>query len=142
MLERYFIPLAPYVLLTAGCFFGLFFLLSFEKEVYRLKARLARGRSGDRASAHELKIQLDQLHERLRDTEELVRTPIQTPSPRASLNLNKRTQILRMSRRGERTENIAASLSLPRREVELLLKIHGLVLGASEEKRGELKPAS
>ncbi len=55
-------------------------------------------------------------------------------SPKASLNLNKRTQVLRMSRRGERTENIAASLSLPRREVELLLKIHGLVLSASTEK--------
>jgi hypothetical protein len=39
-----------------------------------------------------------------------------------------------MSRRGERVENIAASLSLPRREVELLLKIHGLVLNGSGEK--------
>jgi len=39
-----------------------------------------------------------------------------------------------MSRRGERAENIAASLSLPRREVELLLKIHGLVLNGASEK--------
>jgi hypothetical protein len=134
MLERYFIPLAPYALLSAGCIFGLYFLLSFEKEIYRLKSRLARGQAGDQSSTRDLKVQLQQLNERLRDTEERAGIPIAPQSPKAGLNLNKRTQVLRMSRRGERTENIAASLSLPRREVELLLKIHGLVLNGSSEK--------
>jgi hypothetical protein len=134
MLERYFIPLAPYALLAAGCIFGLFFLLSFEKEVHRLKSRLARRQAGDNTSSCELKIQLQQLNERLRDAEERAGIPLAPPSPKASLNLNKRTQVLRMSRRGERVENIAASLSLPRREVELLLKIHGLVLNGSSQK--------
>jgi hypothetical protein len=134
MLERYFIPLAPYALLAAGCIFGLFFLLSFEKDVHRLKSRLARRQAGDNTSTRELKIQLQQLNERLRDAEERAGIPLAPPSPKASLNLNKHTQALRMSRRGERVENIAASLSLPRREVELLLKIHGLVLNCSGEK--------
>jgi len=134
MLERYFIPLAPYALLAAGCVFGLFFLLSFEKEMRGLKSRLAGRQAGDNASAHDLKIQLHQLNERLRDAEERAGIPIAPPMPSASLNLNKRTQVLRMSRRGERSENIAASLSLPRREVELLLKIHGLILNGSREK--------
>jgi hypothetical protein len=133
MLERYFIPLAPYALLAAGCIFGLFFLLSFEIDVHRLKSRLARWHAGD-TSTRELKIQLQHLNERLRDAEERAGIPLAPPSPKASLNLNKRTQALRMSRRGERVENIAASLSLPRREVELLLKIHGLVLNCSGEK--------
>jgi hypothetical protein len=134
MLERYFIPLAPYVLLAAGCIFGLFFLLSFEKEVHRLKTRLAHRQAGDNTSTHDLKVQVQQLHDRLRDTEERAGIQITLPGPKASMNLNKRTQVLRMSRRGERSENIAACLSLPRREVELLLKIHGLVLNASNEK--------
>jgi hypothetical protein len=133
MLERYFIPLAPYALLAVGCVFGLFFLLSFEKEMRGLKARLAGRQAGESASAHDLKIQLHQLNERLRDAEERAGVPIAPPMPKASLNLNKRTQVLRMSRRGERPENIAASLSLPRREVELLLKIHGLILNGSSE---------
>jgi hypothetical protein len=131
MLERYFIPLAPYALLAAGCIFGLFFLLSFEKDV---KSRLARRQAEDRTSTRDLKIQLQQLHERLRDAEERAGIPFAPPSPKASLNLTKRTQVLRMSRRGERVENIAASLSLPRREVELLLKIHGMILDGSSEK--------
>jgi hypothetical protein len=134
MLERYFIPLAPYALLAAGCIFGLFFLLSFEKDVHRLKSRLARRQAEDRTSTRDLKIQLQQLHERLRDAEERAGIPFAPPSPKASLNLTKRTQVLRMSRRGERVENIAASLSLPRREVELLLKIHGMILDGSSEK--------
>jgi hypothetical protein len=136
MLERYFIPLAPYALLAAGCIFGLFFLLSFDQEIRGLKSRLAGRKAGDKASTRDLKVQLGELHERLRDAEERAGIPIAPPSPRASLNLNKRTQVLRMYRRGERSENIAASLSLPRREVELLLKIHALVLNGSSEKPG------
>src|ERR1700688_1232077 len=136
MLERYFIPLAPYALLVAGCIFGLFFLLSFEKEIRRLKSRLAGRQAGDTAYTRDLKVQLGELSERMRDAEERAGIPIAPPSPKASLNLNKRTQVLRMSRRGERAENIAASLSLPRREVELLLKIHGLVVHGSSEKPG------
>ena len=46
--------------------------------------------------------------------------------PAQPLNLNKRGQILRMRRRGERPETIAGALSLPRNEVELLLKVHDL----------------
>jgi hypothetical protein len=46
--------------------------------------------------------------------------------PAQPLNLNKRGQILRMRRRGERPETIAGALALPRNEVELLLKVHDL----------------
>src|SRR5579864_1968755 len=115
MLERYLIPLAPYALTAAGCMCGLFFLLSFEKEIHRLKSKLNRQKAGDASATRDLKIQLQQLNERLRDAEERAGIPVEPHSPKASLNLNKRTQILRMSRRGERVENIAASLSLPRR---------------------------
>jgi hypothetical protein len=45
-----------------------------------------------------------------------------------ALNLNKRGQVLRMRRRGENPETIAAALSMPRNEVDLLLKVHQLAL--------------
>jgi hypothetical protein len=50
------------------------------------------------------------------------------PSGQQALNLNKRGQVLRMRRRGENPETIAAALSLPRNEVDLLLKVHQLAL--------------
>lgn len=141
MMERYFIPLVPYALLAAGCIFGLSYLLSLEKDVHRLRSRLARRQAGENASTRDLQVQLQQLHERLRDAEERSGISIAPLPQKASLNLNKRSQILRMSRRGERPENIADSLSLPRREVELLLKIHGLVLHGPQGKRTEGAPS-
>jgi len=49
-------------------------------------------------------------------------------APRSGFNLGKRTQALRLHRQGESAEKIAASLELPRQEVELLLKVHRIVL--------------
>lgn len=50
--------------------------------------------------------------------------------PKPGLNLNKRSHALRMHRRGEGAEQIAAELELPRQEVELLLKVHRIVLSS------------
>jgi hypothetical protein len=48
--------------------------------------------------------------------------------PRPGLNLSKRSQALRMHRRGEPPEQIAATLAVSRQEVDLLLKIHRIVM--------------
>ena len=50
--------------------------------------------------------------------------------PKPGLNLSKRSHALRMHRRGEGAEQIAAALDLPRQEVELLLKVHRIVLSS------------
>ena len=44
------------------------------------------------------------------------------------LNLSKRSHALRMHRHGEGAEQIAAALELPRQEVDLLLKVHRIIL--------------
>jgi hypothetical protein len=54
--------------------------------------------------------------------------PIDPALPRPCLNLSKRSQALRLHRRGESPEKIAAELQLPRQEVDLLLKVHRIVL--------------
>jgi len=43
---------------------------------------------------------------------------------RPGFNLSKRSQALRMNRRGDAPERIAAALSVPCQEVDLLLKVH------------------
>ena len=50
--------------------------------------------------------------------------------PKPGLNLSKRSHALRMHRRGEGAEQIAAALELPRQEVDLLLKVHRIVLSS------------
>lgn len=52
--------------------------------------------------------------------------PTPATQPGQSLNLNKRGQVLRMQRRGETPETIAAALRIPQNEVALLLKVHEL----------------
>jgi hypothetical protein len=58
--------------------------------------------------------------------------PLQvTPAmPRQGLNLNKRSQALRMHRRADTPEQIAAALELPLQEVQLLLKVQQIVLSS------------
>lgn len=50
--------------------------------------------------------------------------------PRPSMNISRRVQALRLYRQGERPEQIAAALGLPLNEVELLIKVHQIAVGA------------
>jgi len=133
MLEHYFIPLAPYVLLAAITIVGLLYFASVERELGRLKARLRGSAKMEPALSESLQTKLDDLAARVQDAESRAGIVVSPAPPKASLNLNKRTQVIRMSRRGEPAENIAASLSIPRREVELVLKVYGLILNSSNE---------
>jgi hypothetical protein len=49
-------------------------------------------------------------------------------SARQGINLSRRSQALRMYRKGEAPERIAEALQIPRQEVELLVKVHEIVL--------------
>jgi hypothetical protein len=71
----------------------------------------------------ELSRRLDELEERQRETEQRA----ETASPvavRPSINLSRRSQALRLYRRGEAPEEIARTLEAPVGEVRLLLKVH------------------
>jgi hypothetical protein len=131
MLPRYILPLAPYLLIALNSILCLFFFLCLENEIRILKRRVAGPGKIQDSAAQDLKAKLDELSLRVHDAEERVGIAVLPPTPKASLNLNKRTQVIRMSRRGEPEENIALSLSIPRKEVELLLKVHHLVLNGS-----------
>ena len=54
--------------------------------------------------------------------------PIESGSARSGLNLNRRAQVLRMHRRGDAPDRIASLLELPRQEVDLLIKVHRIVI--------------
>jgi len=128
MLPRYILPLAPYLLIALNSILCLFFFLCLENEIRLLKRSAARPGKIQDCSAQDLKARLEELSLRIHDAEERLGMAALPPTPKASFNLNRRTQVIRMSRRGEPAENIAASLSIPRKEVELLLKVHRLVL--------------
>ncbi len=63
-------------------------------------------------------------------TEALRRQPAEAAPGvgRAALNLTKRAQVLRMHRRGDPPERIASLLEVPRHEVDLLIKVHRIII--------------
>jgi hypothetical protein len=133
MLERYLLSLGPYALQAVGSIATLFIFLTLKQEIRRLKSRLDRQQVDQATAACDLKLKLEEITLRLRDSEERAGVLVAPHPPRSGLNLTKRSQVIRMSRRGERAENIAASLSLPRGEVDLLLKINALVVNSSAD---------
>ena len=115
MLERYILPLAPYLLAAFNCTLCVFFFLCLENEIRLLKKGAAGPGKLQDASLQDLKAKVEDLSMRLRDAEARAGITMLPAAPKASINLNKRTQVIRMSRRGEPAENIAAYLSIPRK---------------------------
>jgi hypothetical protein len=111
--------LLPYLLIAAGLLstLALFFALKREirAQIRRQKARL-----------EEIAVRIEEVK---RPPEKQEPEPAETfvPTPlRAGLNLNKRVHAMRMLRRGEDVSYIAAALGVPRREVELLIRVQSI----------------
>jgi hypothetical protein len=115
MLERSLILAGSYALQAAGAIVLLLVFLALKRELHELRSRVTR---------LDFTLRLDAMNTRLREAEDRASSTAGPPPARRSVNLSKRSQVIRLSRRGEPIETIAATLGLPRREVELLLKVH------------------
>ena len=128
MLERYFFPVAPYLFMTAGLFACIYLFCSLKQEIRRLQRRLRDRDAKLEAAAVAMQGQIADMRAELHDAEERT-AQLVPPSPaRSGLNVNTRTQVLRMFRHGEAEENIATKLGLPRSEVSLVVKVHQLAV--------------
>jgi len=98
----------------------------------RAEADWARRTATWEAALETISQRVESLTAELRDLEEQIpRSGValsSAPIPRTGLNLTKRAQALRMHRRGDPPDQIAALLELPLQEVDLLLKVHRIVL--------------
>ncbi len=124
MLARYLIPLAPFLLIGINSVLCLVFFLCLDHEVRIMNLRWKRRQTSQESATKELKDQMAELSARLLDAEQRTGLLVPPMPTRSGLNLNTRTQAIRMSRHGDQPQKIAASLHLPQREVELLLKVH------------------
>ena len=98
-----------------------------------MNLRWKRRQTAQESITDNLKAQVAELRARMLDTEDRAQVPVPPIPPKSGLNLIKRSQVIRMSRRGEQAGKIAASLNLPQREVELLLKVYSSVVYSSTE---------
>ena len=102
-------PLIQYLLIVAGLIASLALFFALKRE------------SQKNARKHIQRI--EEMSKRLNESWDREPQHATAIVPRSGMNLNKRVQAVRMLRRGEDLAHIAAALQVPRREVELLIRV-------------------
>ncbi|MGA2183741.1 MAG: hypothetical protein ABSH47_11985 [Bryobacteraceae bacterium] len=130
-------PGLPYVVLAAGLIACIVLFLSLKVELRR-QSGASSGRNQMEETVDGLSAAFEQVRARL---EEAMQPPavssVWSGSP--SINLNRRGQVLRLFRRGDTPRQIAATLGIRQGEVDLIIKVHRMVLsGASGGKAPDL----
>jgi len=108
----------PYLMIAAGLLSTLALFVALKRDVSRQAQR-------QKTRMEEMVARLDEAERPPQPAPEPAGTFVPTPL-RAGLNLNKRVHAMRMLRRGEDISHIAAALGVPRREVELLIRVQSM----------------
>ena len=94
----------------------------------RASARIEQARQEWAVSSEALGARLTRLTSDLADSPRgLLAEPLPNPA-KPCMNLSRRSQALRLHRQGDSAEQIARALDVPRQQVDLLLKVHEIVL--------------
>jgi hypothetical protein len=118
----------PYVVLATGLIACIVLFLSLKLELRRQS-----GQSGSRQveeTVDGLSAAFEQIRARLEDAIQ----PAVVPSgwsANPSINLTRRGQVLRLSRRGDTARQIASTLGMRKGEVDLIIKVHQMVLSST-----------
>jgi hypothetical protein len=129
--ERMLQPLAFCVLLAAGLGMSLYLFVTLKAEIRGLSRRCQEDRQRVQAfegALSDARCAAQALEADLRAVERQTGMLVAPEPARSGLNLSKRTHVLRMHRAGQDCAGIAAALALPRSEVELLIKVHRIVV--------------
>ena len=124
-------PLVCYVLLAAGLGLCLCLFVTLKAEIRGLHRRSLDERRRAEALAAalgEARLAVQTVETDLRAVERQTGMLVAPAPARSGLNLSKRTHVLRMHRAGQDSAGIATALALPRSEVDLLIKVHGMVM--------------
>jgi DNA-binding NarL/FixJ family response regulator len=124
-------PLVFYVLLAAGFGLCLYLFVTLKAEIRGLLRRSLQERQQVEAletALGDARLAVQSLETDLRAVERQTGMLVAPAPARSGLNLSKRTHVLRMHRAGQDGAGIAAALALPRSEVELLIKVHRIVM--------------
>lgn len=123
-----FLILALSALSLTGIALAVFSVWQVRAWAGSVETRMETTREESESRAESLQQRLDAVAAQLRELERQPAVTLAPGLPKPGMNVMKRSQALRMHRRGERAEQIAAALELPRQEVELLLKVHSIVI--------------
>jgi hypothetical protein len=123
-------PAFHYGSLALGLAISLYLGVSLLLEVRSLERRSRQRNATLEKDVEDVKASVEMLQFEFGELEQRLNTlpSSQTHGNVSGMNLSKRSQALRMHRRGETPAQIAAALGVATKEIELLLKVHKLVL--------------
>ena len=127
-LEWILLPGFLYGVVGLGLGFCLYLFVSLKCEIRALEKRGQAAETTLAESIAEMRASLDVVRAELRELQEQTGMLVPPTPAKSGLNLSKRGQVLQMFRRGQAPEQIAASLGLPLTEIDLLIKVHQIVL--------------
>lgn len=114
--------------------FALALGLQARKQMEASQRRANRRQQQLEAELGKLRGCVDDLRERLAECEQHAQQLVAPQAPASGFNLNRRTQAIRLLKRGDRPEQVAQALSIPRQEVQLLQKVQQLLLSAETQR--------
>lgn len=121
-------PATYYSLTAAGAVLGLYLFVTLKIEGRRREIRAAQKERQLAAAMEGLQGAIEALRYDLRTVETQTGMLTAPQPPRAGMNIKSRTRAVKMQRHGQTAAQIATELGLPLKEVELLLKVHQIVV--------------
>jgi hypothetical protein len=127
-----FLTLLPFLTVAANLIFVLGVLFSVSQRVQRLHGRTGKQEAALRSETARLSGEIAELKTKVRELELEQTSNSLLPAAAAAgtngVNSTLRSKVLKMHRLGQSPERIAGSLRVPQGEVELLVKVHRIVM--------------
>jgi hypothetical protein len=134
-----FLTLLPYLTVTANLALVLGILLGLNQRVRELRARAVKQDKTLETETARLSAEIAELKgkivelEQTDDSRSSVAVAASTAATGNSVNNTLRSKVLKMHRLGQSPDRIAGALRVPKGEVDLLVKVHKIVMRPYEE---------
>ncbi len=138
-----FLTLLPYLTVAANLALVLGILLGLNQRVKQLGARAGLHEKKMQAETARLSAEIVELKSQILELEQTdhslgslgstAAAPASPAAPGNSVNSTLRSKVLKMHRLGQSPDRIAGALRVPKGEVELLVKVHKIVMRPYEE---------
>jgi len=136
-----FLTLLPYLTVVANLGVVLAVLLGLSQRIGQLRTRAGRQEKARDAETARLSAEIAELRNRVAEMEQELEQAVRAAAPSAppvsipanGVNNTLRSKVLKMHRLGQSSDRIAGSLRVPQGEVDLLVKVHKIVMRPYEE---------
>ena len=135
-----FLTLLPYLTVAANLVLVLGILLGLTQRLRKLEARADKQDTALRVETGRLYAQLVELKAQISEAEQAdhslapaAAVPASAAATGNSVNSTLRSKVLKLHRLGQSPDRIAGTLRVPKGEVDLLVKVHKIVMRPYEE---------